>query len=48
MSLFETLKLLIIRGKTDGLSAKIESLYKGGKLTQEEYETLMALLEQRE
>lgn len=44
MNLFESLKFLIDRGKTDGLSAKVETLYTGGKLTQEEHETLTALL----
>lgn len=44
MNLFESLKFLINRGKTAGLSAKVKTLYVGGKLTKEEYETLTALL----
>ena len=44
MTLFETLMFLITRGKTDGLAEKADKLYAGGKLTEEEYEALTALL----
>lgn len=40
MTLFDTLMFLISKGKTEGLSIKIEKLYNGNKLTQDEYETL--------
>lgn len=45
MTLFETLMFLITHGKTDGLSTKIEALYEGNRLNQEEYDTLMGILE---
>lgn len=48
MSLFETLKFLIERGKTEGLAAKAEKLYKGSKLTEEEYNTLTEMLTEAE
>ena len=48
MSLFETLMFLITRGKTDGLAAKAEKLYTGGKLTEEEYKTLTEMLAEKE
>lgn len=44
MTLFDTLMLLIEKGRTDGLAAKVEKLHNGGKLTDEEYEKLMELL----
>lgn len=44
MTLFETLMFLISRGKTEGLITKTEALFVGNRLTEDEYETLMAAL----
>ena len=42
--LFSTLKALISKGKTEGISEKIDIFYAVGKLTQEEYEELVSML----
>ena len=42
--LFNTLKALINKGKTEGVSEKIDIFYAVGKLTQEEYEELVSML----
>lgn len=38
--LFRTLKALITKGKTDGLTEKIDIFYATGKLSDAEYEEL--------
>lgn len=43
--LYRALKCLIERGQTDGLALKIDILFKGGKLTQAQYEELSGMLE---
>lgn len=42
--LFNTLKALITKGKTDGIAEKIDVFYAVGKLTTEEYNELNAML----
>lgn len=42
--LFRTLKRMIERGQTDGLENKIDRFYAAGKLTDAEYDELIALL----
>ena len=42
--LFNTLKALISKGKTEGILEKIDIFYAVGKLTQEEYEGLISML----
>lgn len=42
--LYRTLARMIERGKTEGISGKIDVFYAAGKLTDEEYNDLMALL----
>lgn len=43
--LFRTLKRLIERGHTEGLAEKIDIFYAAGKLSEEEYNELIAMLE---
>lgn len=42
--LYRTLKRMIERGQTDGLEEKIDVFYAAGKLTETEYNELIALL----
>lgn len=42
--LYRTLKRLIERGQTDGLEEKIDLFYALGKLTETEYQELVATL----
>lgn len=42
--LFRTLKRLIDRGQTEGLEEKIDLFYALGKLTESEYNELLAML----
>lgn len=44
MTLFDTLKFLIDRGRTDGLEDKINKLHNANKLSDEEYENLISML----
>ena len=46
MTLFETLMFLISRGKTEGLITKIEALFVGNRLTEDEYKILTEALNQ--
>ena len=46
--LFRTLKRMIERGQTDGLEEKIDVFYAAGKLTDDEYNELMAMLHPQE
>lgn len=43
--LYRTLKQLILRGQTDGLSEKIDLFYALGKLTESEYRELIDMLD---
>ena len=43
-TLYKLLVQMIKKGKTDGLEEKIDVFYAAGKLTDEEYESLMAML----
>ncbi|MCI8478825.1 MAG: hypothetical protein HFE97_10915 [Oscillospiraceae bacterium] len=45
--LYRTLKRLIDRGQTAGMSEKLDVFYAADKLTQEEYTALLELLAQR-
>lgn len=42
--LYRTLKRMIERGQTDGLETKIDIFFAAGKLTEEEYQDLTAML----
>ena len=42
--LYRTLKRLIEMGKTEGLEEKIDVFYAAGKLTEAEYNELVAML----
>ena len=42
--LYRTLKRMIERGQTEGLEEKIDIFFAAGKLTEEEYNDLIALL----
>lgn len=42
--LYRTLLKLIERGRTEGLSEKIDIFFAAGKLTEEEYTTLVEML----
>lgn len=42
--LYRTLKRMIERGNTDGLEEKIDIFFAAGKLTEAEYNDLIALL----
>lgn len=42
--LYRTLKRMIERGQTEGLEAKIDIFFAAGKLDEDEYNELMALL----
>lgn len=44
MTLFDTLNFLIDKGRTEGLEDKINRLHNANKLTDEEYETLISML----
>lgn len=46
--LFRTLKRMIERGQTDGIEEKIDVFYAAGKLAEEEYTELMAMLHKDE
>ena len=43
-TLFKVLKSMILKGRTEGLEEKIDVFYAAGKLTEEEYNELIALL----
>ena len=45
--LFKLLERMIERGKTDGLSAKLDVFYAAGKLTEDEYNTLTEKLNKK-
>ena len=42
--LYRTLKRMIERGNTEGMAEKLDIFYAADKLTQEEYEELVAML----
>lgn len=42
--LYRTIKRLIERGRTDGLADKIDIFFAAGKLTEDEYNELVSLL----
>lgn len=42
--LYRTLKRMIERGQTEGIEEKIDVFYAAGKLTEAEYNELIALL----
>ena len=42
--LYRTLKRMIERGQTEGLEEKIDVFYAAGKLTEAEYNDLIAML----
>lgn len=42
--LFRTLRRLIEKGQTEGLEEKIDIFFAAGKLTEEEYNILIAML----
>lgn len=42
--LYRTLKRMIERGQTEGLEEKIDVFYAAGKLTEAEYNELIAML----
>ena len=42
--LYRTIKRMIERGQTEGLEEKIDIFFAAGKLTETEYNDLMALL----
>lgn len=42
--LFKVLKRMIEKGQTEGIEEKIDVFYAAGKLTEEEYNELIALL----
>ena len=42
--LYRTLKRMIERGQTDGLEEKIDIFFAANKLTESEYEELVAML----
>ena len=44
MMLYRTLKIMIERGKTDGLAEKIDIFYAYGKLTEDEYKELTEMI----
>ena len=45
--LYRTLKRLVELGRTEGLEEKIDVFYAAGKLTEDEYNELINLLEQQ-
>ena len=47
MVLYRTCKRMIERGSTDGLAEKIDIFYAAGKLTDEHYAELTALLAEK-
>lgn len=42
--LYRTLKRMIERGQTDGMEDKLDIFFAAGKLTEEEYNTLIGML----
>ena len=44
MLLYRTLKRMIERGQTDGMSDKLDVFYAADKITKEQYEELTGLL----
>lgn len=46
--LFRTLKRMIERGRTNGITEKLDIFYAADKLTREEYEELIAFLAEKE
>lgn len=46
--IYRMLKNMILRGKTEGIETRIDVFYAAGKLTEEEYEALVAALPQEE
>ncbi len=42
--LYRTLKRMIERGQTEGIEAKLDIFFAAGKLTEEEYNSLIAML----
>ena len=45
MVLYRTIKRLIVLGRTDGLEEKIDVFFAAGKLTEDEYNELIELLQ---
>lgn len=45
--LFRTLQRMIERGQIDGLAEKLDIFFSAGKLTKEEYNKLVKLLEKK-
>lgn len=43
-TLYKVLKRMIEKGQTEGIEEKIDVFYAAGKLTDEEYNELMAML----
>ena len=43
-TLFKVLKRMIEKGQTEGIEEKIDVFYAAGKLTDDEYNELMAML----
>lgn len=43
-TLFKVLKRMIEKGQTEGIEEKIDVFYAAGKLNDEEYTTLLAML----
>ena len=46
--LYRTLKRMIERGQTDGIAEKIDIFFAAGKLTEEQYMELTAMLPKKE
>lgn len=46
--LYRTLKRMIERGQTSGIEAKIDIFFAAGKITEEEYNELLALIKKDE
>ena len=46
--LYRTLKRMIERGRTDGLEDKLDIFFAAGKLTEEEYQELIDMLNLKE
>lgn len=46
--LYRTLKRMIERGQTDGIAEKIDIFFAAGKLTEEQYTELTAMLPKKE
>lgn len=46
--LYRTLKRMIERGQTDGIETKLDIFFAANKLTEEEYNELLAMLPTKE